>query len=740
MELPRLTIERGEFQRDGRRFVPFGAVYFGRRPGTCGGNYFADDFWPDALAHLERDFARMAEIGCTWVVPFVKTTPFFRRGQPVGKVWKRYDLMVETARRCGLYLVPFPSHEWVRGFAQLMGRAYVEDPAHPHPHPATNPQVYEAVLKVNSAFAARHRDDAAVPLIMVRGGGRLWTGYCGYAPGEPEGRELLPVRKLWQAWLRRQYGDDFAAFVRSHPRLPEKPRRWSAVALPVEVEGQFTEHDSRTFDFLRFTAELSARNQEQIRRDGHQAVPGSRYMFPFEGCEFDRGPMECYLPGIADVDAVWLEMYQFGMTHSSHTHPDWERRHHFEPTTGKLAVDQLSTVTAAWNRVRYLKSAAPDTALVCCHGTVMDNLIRWTPEPRDQRILFERLHRTYLDGGADGLGFWCWTDDESSSRPEPEFFYREGEAMGIVDFAGAWRPVARRMAAYTRTPPAAPRVSGDVLLLVPTPHLMGLDRLDTLTTVACLTSALARLGVAPEVKATWYRGRGPIGEEVLAPYKAVVVAADEYRKDLAEVPEALRCYAAAGGRVLLALGAPDSLLSPTLEPLASPALAELTGAPKLLATNHQHHTFWTQSLRWRLADGFLPYWVPRRGRWMPGRGEKRLTFKWLKVDPTCRVLAEAVVPKPPARPDTFYGTAEFQYAGENVWYPLYYRQPVGSGAVFVLPYSLNVFRSHLDEIDVQRDDWDWLLQAVLEDAGVHTDPTHSLSVLAQEFLNFRPTR
>ena len=56
------------------------------------------------------------------------------------------------------------------------------------------------------------------------------------------------------------------------------------------------------------------------------------------------------------------------------------------------------------------------------------------------------------------------------------------------------------------------------------------------------------------------------------------------------------------------------------------------------------------------------------------------------------------------------------------------------------PYTLNIFRTFIDEIDVQRDDWDWMLQAAIDDAGVTTDPCHSLSVLAQEFLNFRPTR
>ena len=74
------------------------------------------------------------------------------------------------------------------------------------------------------------------------------------------------------------------------------------------------------------------------------------------------------------------------------------------------------------------------------------------------------------------------------------------------------------------------------------------------------------------------------------------------------------------------------------------------------------------------------------------------------------------------------------------WSPLLYKRSVGQGEVYVFTYSLNVFRTWLDETDYQRDDWDWVLQGPLHAAHVTTDPTGALSVLAQEFLNFRPTQ
>ena len=737
MTMSRISVMNGSFTRNGERFIPFGPVYFARKPGTCGGDFFNDPWWSEAQEHIERDFARMAELGCNMVVPFVKTTHFFRKGEIVEKLFSRFDRLVDIAGKNGLYVFPLPNFP-LEAFEDVSGSPYIEDPAYPHRHTSLNPQVFEAHYKQGLTFARRYEDHPAYAASIASAGGRLWTGYAGYGPGEPEGVDLLTARKPWQEWLRARYADDFEAFLKSHPRLVEKPTCWSEVLLPVEVDGQFTTADSRTFDFLMFSATLSAKAVNEYGRRMHADVPGSIVFTGAEGCEFERGPMESLIPGMSEADALWIEAYQFNMTHSTHTHPDWERQHFFEPTTGKLSVDSLSPITEAWERARYLKAAAPNTALICCHGTVMDNWIRWTPEPRDQRIIFERLQRTYLDAGVDGLGFWCWTDDESSSRPEPEYFYREGEAMGIVDLQEAWRPVARRIASYRRMAPSAGKVNQDVLLLLPTPQMTGLDRIDGLTTAACLVSALARLGVAPEVKPTCFRGEEGIPLDELQPHRLIVLGADEYRIDFPSVSATLLRYVKGGGTLVMAMGETDTLLSPSMEPLPNPDLARLLGAPEVAATAHQHHTHWMQSVRWRLKPGFLPYWDRRQGRWMPGRGEKRMTFKWIHVPAGAELIAEASVP--PAPSGKAYGWSEFALAGENAWTPLAYRHKLGQGTVYVLPYSLNVFRSHLDEIDVQRDDWDWLLEAAIDTADVTTDHCHSLSVLAQEFLNFRPTR
>ena len=741
MSLDKLSIIDGQFTRNGQRFVPFGPVYFGRQPGTCGGDYFNDEYWQGTLAYMERDFARMAEIGCTMFVPFIKTTHFYDRGQPVEKLFKRVDTMFDLAERHGLYVFAFPNSPIAESYENVMGKPYLDDPAHPHKHMSVSPQAFDWKLKEMITWGKRYGQTAShMGFLGGAGGGRLWTGYAGYAPGEPEARELLTIKPTWQRWLRKRYEDDFAAFVRSHPRLPENPKRWDDVALPVEVIGQFTEKDSRTFDWLAFTAQVSAESQNRMCEIVHREAPGTLLAGGAEGCEFERGAMEALIPGMNEVDILWVEAFQFNMVHGSMTHPDWEREHFHEPATGKMSIDSLATITEAWERARYLKAASPKSALILDHGTVLQALMRWTPDARDQRIIFERLHRTYLEAGADGIGFWCWTDDETSARSEPEYFYREGESLGMIDYYGNWRPVARRAAIYAKAATSPPRVSKDVLLLTPTPHMMGLDRIDALTTVACITSALARLGVAPEVKATYWKGNEGIPLAELETFKLVVIGADEYRKDFASMPETLCRYVEGGGRLLMALGSPDTLLSPTLEQLTSSHLSRLVGGAIVTATNHQHHTFWMQSVRWRMKDDFLPYWDNRRGRWMPGRAEKRLTFKWVTLPAACRVLAEATVPFPPADPNTHYGTEAYGYTGDDAYSPILYRTPLGKGAVYVMPYSFNVFRGHLDEIDVQRDDWDWILQSAMEDAAVETDPCHTLSVLAQEFLNFRPTR
>jgi len=737
-----LELRNGSFYRDGRKILPTGPVYFGRSPGTCDVDYFADEYWAYNSSYLDGDFARMREVGFTWAVPFLNMASFWQNGKPVEKMFERVGRMVELARQNEFYLIPFPGLFIGPGSpvaANVLGRP-ADDPALDVAYMAFNLYLYEAHVKNFMELARRVGQDVNIPLIMSRFAGRLWTGYAGFRPGEPEAKELLPVKPYWQAWLKEQYADDFAAFLADHPRLPEHPTRWEDVALPIEVEGQFTEADSRTFTFLRFQSTTSANIRKQAYAEVHREMPWIKTMAVHEGCEWNTGPQENYIPGLGDYDAVWIEMYGFNMSNGSHVAPRWQRVGYHEPTTGKRQIDSLTVFSEAWERARHLKAAAPNTALISCHGSVLHAFMRWAREERDQRILFERLQRVYMEAGADGIGFWCWTDDDSSARPEPEYYHREGEAMGVIDLQMRYRPVARRQRTYLSARADAPRISDEVLLLRPTPHFMGMDMIDGNMTAAALTSALARLGIAPEVKATWYQGQGPIALEELTPYKVVVVAADEYRKDFPAVPETLLAYARQGGRVVLALGEPDRLLSPTMQETPSPALAELLGHPVVEDTYDQHFNPWTVSLRWQLRDDVLLYWDARRGRYLPGREEKPFVFKWLQLPAHVEVLADAVAPAPYKGDDPDELRKYFiQQQKVSPWAPLYYRVPLGQGAAYVLAYSLNVFRSWLDETDVQRDDWDWLLQIPLDDAHITTDPCHALSVLAQEFLNMKPT-
>ena len=84
--------------------------------------------------------------------------------------------------------------------------------------------------------------------------------------------------------------------------------------------------------------------------------------------------------------------------------------------------------------------------------------------------------------------------------------------------------------------------------------MAGLDRIDGFTTAACVTSALARLGIAPEVKFTCWKGNEGIPAGELQPFKMVVLAADEYRRDFPCMPGVLCSYVENGGRLLVAMG------------------------------------------------------------------------------------------------------------------------------------------------------------------------------------------
>jgi len=739
-----LEIRSGSFYRDGKKILPTGPVYFGRTPGTCGGDWFAPEYWAANEANLARDFALMKQVGLTWAIPFINLTPFFKGGKPAEAQWKNVARMIEIARSQDIYLIPFPNLDGDDAsdpVRQVLGRDNPDPKGMTLNQHAFSDYLFEAQVTAFGEFARRFGSDPAVPLIMGRSGGRLWTAYAGFRPGEPEVAELLPVKPFWQAWLRARYQDDFTSFVRHNPCLPEQPRGWDEIALPTEVEGQFTRADSRTFDFLAFQAETMARTNDRFYGEIKRIAPGVKTMSVHEGCEWSCGPQENYIPGLLHVDAVWIEMYGFNMAYGSQVAPNWQRQGFVEPTTGKDQIDSLAVCSEAWERCRYFKAAAPEVALIPCHGSVMTAFLRWAREEKDQRILFERLQRVYMEAGADGIGWWCWSDDDSSARPEPEFFHREGEQMGVIDLQHQYRPVARRMRTYLSAKIRESRVSDEVLLLVPSGHRLGLEQIDANMTNACLTSACARLGIQPDVKHTWFKGRGPISLSELTPYSVVIVSADEYQRDFPEMPATLLAYVQQGGRLLLSFGEDGRMRDQRGAEMDQTAWQTLVGAPEIEATYHQHWNPWTVSLRWQLRDDCLPYWNQRRGRYMAGRREKEMTFKWVQLPANAQLLAEAVAPSPYKGTDPAELQKYFTQTQKiSPWSPLFYKQTIGAGEVYVFTYSFNVFRSWLDEMDYQRDDWDWVLQAVFDAAQVATDPTAALSVLAQEFLNFRPTR
>ena len=210
-----------------RKIMPTGPVYFGRTPGTCGGDWFGEEYWPANEAHLARDFELMKKVGLTWAIPFVNTSSksFFDGGKPVEAGFAHVARLIEIARSQDIYLIPFFSldgDDAGDAMRRVLGRANPAPKGMAVNQHAFSDYLFEAQVKACGEFALRFGTDPAVPLIMARSGGRLWTAYAGFRPGEPEAAELLPVRPFWQAWLRRRYQDDFDAFLKKNPFLPEK--------------------------------------------------------------------------------------------------------------------------------------------------------------------------------------------------------------------------------------------------------------------------------------------------------------------------------------------------------------------------------------------------------------------------------------------------------------------------------------------------------------------------------------
>ncbi|MEI6521437.1 MAG: hypothetical protein WCO98_15575 [bacterium] len=109
-------------------------------PGTCGGPYFNDEWWPEAKTWMEKDFPRMAQLGCNFVVPFVKTTLFYHHGKPVEKYFERFDYLMKVAEDNGLYVFPLPNCP-PDNFQEVMCRPYVGDTEIPVLRTALDEQV-----------------------------------------------------------------------------------------------------------------------------------------------------------------------------------------------------------------------------------------------------------------------------------------------------------------------------------------------------------------------------------------------------------------------------------------------------------------------------------------------------------------------------------------------------------------------------------------------------------------------
>ena len=73
--------DNGQFSLEGQRWYCNSVIYFGHQPGAMN-DWFTPEVWPHNEAVLDRDFARMADLGINHSALFSSNKMFFERGKP----------------------------------------------------------------------------------------------------------------------------------------------------------------------------------------------------------------------------------------------------------------------------------------------------------------------------------------------------------------------------------------------------------------------------------------------------------------------------------------------------------------------------------------------------------------------------------------------------------------------------------------------------------------------------------
>jgi hypothetical protein len=681
----------GNFILEGKPWPIHAAVYFGRRPGTCGADWLGEHFEHN-LRFLDRDLELMRDLGINTVGLFVSGGKIFDGTMLNQKVYGRILRILDAISNAGLRVILFGGRSIGR---DAWCDAHKIDPAaHGLWHAAVNEEARKAMI----AGAALFREPLAGRPEII--------GHITHVGRFFRFDFTVPrLRAPWAMWLERRFGGDFAR-CRQAFRLERDERTWSKVRMPVEMEPYFNEHNPRSFEFAVMQQTLVTEANHIVYAALKRVTPQQLLFSVMEGCSFSTGHLTTLIPEQMAGDAAWIECYNWEGLRAHHIQSGEEQKWMAEPVAAKPAVEIIGNAGYVELVSRWMQGSRRPFLL--CHGVDIGEQRRGVRDESDQAVMIDRFAGLIQATGAHGMAYWCWTDDEQSKTytrtlgfewnreiPREERPYSQsGETMGILRFKGTMRPVGEkiRSRAEALRGKAAARASDEVLVLLPSPDFQGLGRYRANLSAFGVLTVLARLGVLAEARWT-SAGERVIGSGDVADCRLIVLATPEYQRDHAGVPPLLDAYVRQGGALFLPLGLPDKLQDEYLRWQDSPHLQALSGVTEIEEIEEVSELGGISS-----TDMAFTGSIPSRWRLPAGRRMKR-------VEPVAR--------------------AEILARADNT--PLLYRHVLGDGRVYVFTWSLDVLIYEGEQLDYPGDDWDWLFKGILQELSVQRDQDNEMT-------------
>lgn len=710
----------GRFELEGRRWFCNSVIYFGHFPGAMQ-NWFTEDVWPRNKERLERDFARMQQLGLNHSALFLSSPMFFEGGKPVAKGYDQLDHVIEVAKRNGVRLTLFtgPFIDTEEEYFRITGRHWEHDDKW---LPPFNPALFDAYVQQVAPMAQRYRDEPTV------------LGYGDRIDRFHKGFDNISIpfnlKDEWASHLQTRFGTFEALREAVGGKFENEARDWNEVLLPQESRFNAGLANHLGHEYILWQKQTIGDAQARWDAEIEKRAPHQVFWTPFEGCTLDWAMLDGFTPEPRKLRAIWMEFYHWQAMRSLPVGPFEEWSHTPEVTTQKLAHESPSIYSAAYLWTRYIKLSTL-CPVVVCHGARLDSPATGAITTDHQLAIVDRVNAAALAADGDGWHYWSWTDDWQSSlshdkaqKADPTAYYWQGESMGLYDYDDHPRPVTALLSQYSaqlkrKIRAAKPAATGEVLLLSSAAQMLSLFRRMAFPTAGAVGNALFRCGVEPDYLWT-ARNALKLDAETLNAYKLVVIADPMFGRDARETPPLLLDYVRAGGTLYLPLADYASFEDEFGVRFESPAIRELAGvdesaAPAWPGANERcrnwpfpgqeahepnYDALAFPRLMWGVTDPFRAFAPVAFGTTM--LGYRSLDGDRFTAVPSLKSGAEVMA------------VAKFDTGSK----PFLYRHRVGAGTVYVNAWTNTIYRDCAPRQDFGGWEWDWILAQALETADV----------------------